>query len=78
MCLAIPMRVDEVNGMMARCTAKGVERMANLTLLMNDAPAVGEFVLINMGYAIAKMSAEDAAASWELFDQILAAGDGSV
>ena len=77
MCLAIPMLVEEVNGMTARCTAKGVERTANLTLLMNDTPAVGEFVLINMGYAIGKMSAEDAAASWELFDQIIAAGNDS-
>ena len=73
MCLAIPMRVEEINGMTARCTAKGVERTVNLTLLVNDIPAIGEFVLINMGYAINKVSAEDAAASWKLFDQILEA-----
>ena len=73
MCLAIPMRVEEINGMTARCTAKGVERTVSLTLLVNDIPAVGEFVLINMGYAINKVSAEDAAASWKLFDQILEA-----
>ena len=75
MCLAVPMRIEEINGMTARCTAREVERTANLALLMDRMPVVGDFVLINMGYAINIVSPEDAAASWELFDQILAVAE---
>ena len=77
MCLAIPMQVLEIEGLAARCTAKGVERTANLALLMDDLPAVGDFVQISMGRAIRKVSEEEAAQTWELFDEILAAEDGA-
>ena len=33
--------------------------------------SVGDYVLIHVGYAIQKLSAEQALSTWELFDQIL-------
>lgn len=75
MCLSIPMKVEAVEGLMARCSAKGVERTASLTFLMDDPPEPGEYVLINLGHAVRKVSAEEAMETWRLFDQLTGAED---
>jgi len=75
MCLAIPMQILEVDGFNARCEAKGVEREVSLFMLQDQSVEPGEFVMVHVGYAIQKVSAEDARSSWELFDQMLAAED---
>jgi len=72
MCLAIPMRVDAIDGLSARCSAKGVERTVSLFMLQDELPGVGDHVMIQVGYAIRRVSEEEAAASWVLYDQILA------
>lgn len=71
MCLAVPMQVTRIDGLNARCAIRGVEREVSLFLLQEQNVQVGDFVLIHVGYAIQTLSAEEAAASWELFDQIL-------
>ena len=73
MCLGIPMRIRAIDGLLARCEAKGVEREASLLLLEHEALAVGDFVVIHLGYAMERVTAEQAAAAWELYDQMLAA-----
>lgn len=70
MCLAVPMRVDEVNGFLARCSAKGIERDVNLFLIGDEPVEVGDHVLVHVGYAIQKVSAEDARSTWDLFDEL--------
>jgi hydrogenase expression/formation protein HypC len=42
-------------------------------MLQGEAVGPGDFVLVHVGYAIQKVSEEEAADSWELFDEILAA-----
>jgi len=71
MCLAIPMQIIEINGYNARCEAKGVEREVSLFMLQDESLALGDFVLVHVGYAIQKVSAQEARSSWELFDQML-------
>jgi hydrogenase expression/formation protein HypC len=71
MCLAVPMQITRLNGFEARCSARGVERDVSLFLLQGENVDVGDFVLIHVGYAIQKLSAEQAQSTWELFDQIL-------
>lgn len=78
MCLSIPMKVEEVQGLTARCSAKGVERTANLAFLMDDLPEPGEYVLINLGHAVRKMSEDEALETWRLFDQLLAGEEASL
>ena len=73
MCLAIPMRVMEVEGFNARCEAKGIERTASLFMLQHEVVAPGDMVLIHVGYAIQKISEEEARSTWELYDEMLAA-----
>lgn len=71
MCLAVPMQITQLDGFNARCSARGVEREVSLFLLQDDTLQVGDYVLIHVGYAIQRLSAEQARETWELFDQIL-------
>lgn len=74
MCLGIPMQVREIEGYSARCEAKGVERDVSLFLLQDALPAVGDFVMVHVGYAIQVITPEAARSAWELYDEMLAAG----
>jgi hydrogenase expression/formation protein HypC len=72
MCLAVPMQIKTIDEFQCVCEARGIEREVSLFMLQNEAIAPGDFVLVHVGYAIQKVSEEDAASSWELFDEILA------
>lgn len=72
MCLAIPMQVKSIDEFTARCEAKGVERDVNLFMLQDPTLAVGDHVLVHVGYAIQKVSAEDAQSTWDLLDEMTA------
>jgi hydrogenase expression/formation protein HypC len=69
------MQVQSIDGFVARCTAKGEEREASLFMLQHEAIAVGDYIVVHLGQAIDKVSAEQAAAAWEVYDAILA-GEG--
>ena len=77
MCLGIPMQIQSIDGFIARCCAKGAEREANLFMLQHESLAVGDYVVVHLGYAVDRVSAEEAAAAWEVYDQLLAAGEAS-
>jgi hydrogenase expression/formation protein HypC len=73
MCLAIPMCITEIDGYNARCEARGVFRDISLFMLLEEEPAqIGEYVMVSVGQAVRKVSAEEARLSWELYDLILA------
>ncbi len=42
-------------------------------MLQGEEVSLGDHVLVHVGYAIQKVSEEEAADSWQLFDEILAA-----
>ena len=73
MCFGIPMQIQSIDGYVARCTAKGVEREANLFMLQHEMPSVGDYVVVHLGHAIGQVSSEEAAAAWEVYDQMVAA-----
>lgn len=70
MCLAIPMQINQIDGFMARCAARGVTRDVSLFLLQDETIQIGDHVLIHVGYAIQKIAAEEALSTWELLDQM--------
>lgn len=72
MCLGIPMRIRTIDGFVAQCEAKGIDRDVNLFMLQGEPLAPGDFVMVHVGYAIQKMSADEARSSWELYDEMLA------
>lgn len=76
MCLGIPMRIVEIDGFKARCAARGVERTVDLFLLQHETLAPGDQVMVHVGAAIQKMTEDDAAVTWALFDEIIAAEGG--
>ncbi len=77
MCLGIPMQVMAIDGHLARCSAKGVEREVSLFLVQDDPPGVGDFVVVHVGYAIQRTTPQEARSAWEIYDQMLAA-EGAV
>jgi hydrogenase expression/formation protein HypC len=73
MCLAFPMRITSIDGLSATCTARTSERVVSLWLLQGEPLAVGDWLLVHLDRAIQCISAEQADATWALFDEILAA-----
>ncbi len=63
MCLAIPGRIVEfATDGSARATVDvvGVRRKVDLGLLQEDMPVLGDWVLIHVGFAMSKISEQDA------------------
>ena len=75
MCLGIAMQVVAVDGYNARCEAKGVQREVSLFLLQEEPVQPGDHVLVHVGYAIQKISAQEARSTWEALDELLALED---
>jgi hydrogenase expression/formation protein HypC len=75
MCLGIPMRVVAIEGYTARCEARGVEREVSLFMLQDEPVTIGEYVMVHIGYALQKMTEQEARSAWEVYDQLLAAAD---
>jgi hydrogenase expression/formation protein HypC len=64
MCLAIPGRIVELVSEpvpLALVEVTGVRRRVDLGLLQDDIPAVGDWVLIHVGFAMSRISEEQAA-----------------
>ena len=59
MCLAIPVRVNEIlPGQMARVTLDGVAMTISLALVEDVAP--GDYVIVHVGYALARIDPQEA------------------
>ena len=82
MCLGIPMQIKAIDGLLARCEAKGIERDVRLLFLQGEDLRVGDFLVVERGNALERISAEHARAAWQVYDEMLAlaggppAGDG--
>lgn len=72
MCLTIPMRITAIDGFNADCEARGEVRRVSLFLMQDDLPRVGDYVMVQTGYAQRTVPEAEAEAAWALFDQILA------
>ena len=74
MCLAVPGQIVSKTGGMGEIDIRGNRLRAGL-LLVPDAE-VGDWVLVHAGFAITKVSPEDAADTNALFDQMEALARG--
>jgi hydrogenase expression/formation protein HypC len=72
MCLAIPMQIRTLNGLTAVCEAQGVQREVSLFMLQDEPLASGDHVLVHVGYAIQKITSDEARSTWELLAEIAA------
>ena len=75
MCLGIPMQVKSIDQYQALCEAKGIERDVSLFMLQDEPVEPGDYVVVSVGYAIQKISPEEARSAWEIYDQMLVAED---
>ncbi len=63
MCLAIPAKVVELSSdeqNRALVEVVGVRRHVDMGLLLDDPPKVGDWVLVHVGFAMSKISEEQA------------------
>ena len=67
------MQVAAIDGFLARCHAKGVERDVSLFMIQDQDIQVGDFVMVHVGYALQKMTEQEARSAWEVYDELLAA-----
>ena len=78
MCLAIPSRVLEVNDLVALVDTAGEHRRVSL-MLMQEAVAVGDFVLIQHGrFAYDRFDPERAKEALALMQEVFAQGAADV
>jgi hydrogenase expression/formation protein HypC len=75
MCLGIPMQIKQIDGYMARCEARGVERDVSLFMMQDELLQEDDYVVVHVGYAIQKISPQEARTAWELYDQMLGEPD---
>ena len=69
MCLAIPGKIVEITAGQNRVgvvEVAGVRRKVQLGLLEDDMPKTGDWVLIHVGFAMSKISEQDAAEQMRL------------
>ncbi len=59
MCVGVPMRVVSIAGSDAVAEIDGVQRAASL-MLLDDEVAVGDFVIVHAGFAIARLDEAEA------------------
>ena len=71
MCLAVPMKVLEIDANRARCGALDQERWADLMLMPENGVAVGDYVVIHLGFVQRTVPESDALESIQLFKDIL-------
>ena len=67
------MQICEIDGFVATCEAKGVFRDVSLFMLQDEPLNINDFVVVHVGYAIQKITSQEAQTAWELYDQMLAA-----
>ena len=68
MCLAIPAKVVELaDGDMATVALEGIKKKISIALLEDVVP--GDYVLVHVGYALHKVSPEEAARTLKLMSE---------
>jgi hydrogenase expression/formation protein HypC len=77
MCLAIPGKILETTGQdsnddmhLAVVDVMGVRRKVDLSLLIDDLPVAGDWVLIHVGFAMSKISQEQAQDTLRILDTL--------
>ena len=73
MCLSIPSKVVKISEDKMMCTVDtmGVQRDANLMMMEDGDVAIGDYVLLHIGFVMNKIDEDEAMASIETYKEIL-------
>ncbi|MEE4312512.1 MAG: HypC/HybG/HupF family hydrogenase formation chaperone [candidate division KSB1 bacterium] len=76
MCLAVPMKIVEINGNTAKVEMSGTHRSVGLDI-MDPRPNVGDYVIVHAGFAINTIDEKEAHIILNDFKQMLDYESGS-
>ena len=68
MCLAMPMKINKIDGSLAQCEAGGLTQDIRIDFITD--PQTGDYVMVHAGFAIEKMSEKEARENMELLEEI--------
>jgi len=68
MCLAVPLKLIEINGNTAVGEAMGMKRSVRIDFIKE--PAVGDFVMVHAGFAIEKLGEQQALEDIEAWEEL--------
>ncbi len=68
MCLAVPLKLIEIKGSTAIAEAMGVSREIRVDFIRDPQP--GEYVIVHAGFAIERMSAQQAQLDLEAWAEV--------
>ena len=68
MCLAVPLKLIEINGMDAVGEAMGMQRKLRLDFI--DEPKLGDYVIVHAGFAIERLPEEQALEDLETWEEL--------
>ncbi len=71
MCVGVPMKIIDINYPSGVAEAKGVKRDIGLQLLPENEIAIGDFVIVHVGFAIEKLDKKETEDIWKMLDEIL-------
>lgn len=73
MCLGIPAKVEsfveDTDRHLAEVDVSGVRRTVNVGLVLEDGLEVGDWILLHVGFAIAKIDEEEAQRTYDFLSQ---------
>ncbi|MDO5444757.1 MAG: HypC/HybG/HupF family hydrogenase formation chaperone [Eubacteriales bacterium] len=73
MCLAVPMRIEEIDGKEAIAASMGISRKVRIDFI--EAPAVGDYVIVHAGFAIEKLPEEEALEDISMWEEVQSAAE---
>ena len=68
MCLAVPAKVLEINGKIAKVDFGGLTKEVDISLVEVE---VGQYVVIHAGFALSVLDEEEAKKTLEMFDELI-------
>ncbi|QLA16833.1 HypC/HybG/HupF family hydrogenase formation chaperone [Desulfolutivibrio sulfoxidireducens] len=68
MCLAVPMEIVSIADNVADVEIGGVKRQVRLDII-DEAPAIGDYVIVHAGFALRRLDREDALETIKLFQE---------
>ena len=68
MCLAMPMKIKNIDGNSAECEAGGLTQKVRIDFVSDARP--GDHLMVHAGFAIEKMTEKEALENLELLEEI--------
>lgn len=76
MCLAVPMKVIEIDGNLAKVESGGTVRTVGLDII-DPSPQIGDFVIVHAGFVINIIDEQEAQKILHDFEILFGAEDGT-